>query len=59
MAYKSALICFFNIHIPLNYSCLLLQSITTCKTVDKNIMKSKMCFFMALCAIYLEKNNNK
>lgn len=47
----------FNIHIPLNCSCLLLQSITTCKSVDKNIMKGKMCFFLAACAIYLGKDN--
>lgn len=58
MSYKSPLICFFNIHIPLNCSCLLLQPITTCESVDKNIMKGKMCFFLAACAIYLGKDNN-
>jgi len=57
MSYKSPLICFFNIHIPLNCSCLLVQSITTCKSVDKNIMKGKMCFLPAARAIYLEKDN--
>ena len=57
MSYKSLLICFFNIHIPLNCSRLLVQSITTCKSVDKNIMKGKMCFLPAARAIYLEKDN--
>lgn len=52
MPYKSLLVSFFNIHIPLNCGGLLLHSATASESVDKNIVKGKMCFF-AGCAGHL------
>jgi hypothetical protein len=52
MPYKSLLVSFFNIHIPLNCGGLLLHLATASESVDKNIVKGKMCFF-AGCAGHL------
>lgn len=52
MPYKSPLVSFFNIHIPLNCGGLLLHSATASESVDKNIVKGKMCFLLAALTIY-------
>lgn len=52
MPYKSPLVSFFNIHIPLTCGGLLLHSTTASESVDKNIVKGKMCFLLAALAIY-------